>query len=252
MDFTPAEQQRYARHLALPEIGTAGQARLRAGRVLVIGAGGLGSPAALYLAAAGVGTLGLMDGDAVELSNLQRQILHATPDLGRRKVDSAAARLRALNPATALRLFPERFTAANAAARLADFDFAVDATDTFAAKFLIADACHAAGRPYAHAGVVRYQGQVMTVLPGQTACYRCVFEQAPPETGAPPQGPLGVVPGVLGALQAAEAIKFLLGIGRLLTDRLLTFDALTSRFREVPVKRNPQCRLCGVPGHARA
>ncbi len=251
MDFTPEEQQRYARQLALPEIGTAGQAKLRAGRVLVIGAGGLGSPAALYLAAAGVGTLGLMDGDAVDLSNLQRQILHATADVGRRKVESAAAKLRALNPQTELRLFPERFTAANAAARLADFNFVVDATDNFASKFLIADACHAAGRPYAHAGILRFHGQVMTVLPGKTACYRCVFEQQPPETGASPQGPLGVVPGVLGTLQAAEAIKFLLGLGQLLTDRLLTFDALTLRFREVPVKRQPHCRLCGDPDHAR-
>jgi molybdopterin-synthase adenylyltransferase len=246
MGLNADQKQRYARHLALPEIGAAGQERLLAGRVLVVGAGGLGSPAAFYLAAAGVGTLGLMDGDVVELSNLQRQILHTTGRLGRRKVDSAAETLRALDPQITVQLYPERLTVANAPAVLAHYDFVIDATDNFASKFMIADVCHGAGKPYSHGGILKFLGQTMTVHPGQTACYRCLFDGPPPEvTGAAPQGPLGAVPGVIGTIQATEAIKHLLGLGQPLTNCLLVYDALTMTFRRIPAPRNPRCRLCG-------
>ncbi|MBL7077123.1 MAG: HesA/MoeB/ThiF family protein [Kiritimatiellae bacterium] len=246
MALTPDERERYARHLLLPEVGEEGQEALRAGRVLVVGAGGLGSPCALYLAAAGVGTLGIIDADAVELSNLQRQLLHATDDLGRAKVESASETLSALNPDVKLVMYPERLTASNAPEVLAGYDFVVDATDNFESKFLIADACYAAGKPYAHAGILRFGGQAMTVLPGESACYRCVF-------GGPPPGPvpeaarglLGVLPGVIGTVQATEALKFLLGVGELLTDTLLVYDALKMTFRRVGVKRDPGCILCG-------
>lgn len=246
MTLTAEQRQRYARHLSLPEIGEAGQERLRAGRVLVIGAGGLGSPAAFYLAAAGVGTLGLADGDRVELSNLQRQILHTTAALGQRKVESASVTLRALNPDLVVHAHPERLTAQNAAALLAPYDFVIDATDNFASKFLIADVCHHAGKANSHGGIREFIGQTMTVHPGRTACYRCVFE-APPEDapGSGPRGPLGVVPGVIGTIQATEAIKHLLGIGAPLTNNLLVFDALAMTFRRIAVKRHPGCRLCG-------
>lgn len=244
MDLSADQQLRYARHLALPDFGEAGQARVKAAAVLVIGLGGLGSPAAFYLAAAGVGRLGLMDFDRVALSNLQRQILHATPDLGQPKVESAARRLRDLNPDVELRLLDRRFTVADAASVLQGYAMVLDATDSFGAKGAIAEACHAAGVPYVHAGILAYQGQVLTVLPGRTACYRCVFEGEPP----PPAviaGPLGPVPGVIGAIEAMEAIKFVTGIGELLTNRLLTFEARSMRFREIKVARRKDCPLCG-------
>jgi len=246
MALSSEERGRYARHLSLPEIGEPGQERLRAGRVLVVGAGGLGSSAALHVAAAGVGTVGIMDADRVELSNLQRQLLHSTADVGRPKVESAVAALLALNPHVRAVGYAERLTADNASRILGDYEFIVDATDNFDSKFLIADGCHAAGKPYSHAGIQAFLGQTFTVLPGRTACYRCIFDAPPDEPcGQPPQGPLGVVPGVIGTIQAAEAIKYLLGIGGLLTDRLLVYDALRSAFRSVLLKRNPGCRLCG-------
>lgn len=243
MTLNPKQRERYARHLSLPEIGAAGQKKLRRGRVLIVGTGGLGSPAAYYLAAAGISTLGLMDADTVEISNLQRQILHFTADLGRQKTSSAEEKLKALNPDVLVRTFPVHLTSENAQTILGDFDFIIDATDNFPSKILIVNACHAAKKPYSHAGILRFFGQTMTVLPGQTACYRCVFE-APPEDPKVPQGPLGAVPGVIGAIQAIEAIKYLLALGDLLTNRLLTFDALKMQFREVPIKRNSHCRLC--------
>ncbi len=236
---------RYARQLALPEIGPAGQAELGAGRVLLVGAGGLGSAAGYYLAAAGVGRLGIIDGDVVDASNLQRQILFTTADIGRQKAATAAERLRALNPHIAIDARCERLTADNGAALLAAYDFVIDATDNFASKFLIADLCHATRRPYAHGGILDFVGQAMTVLPGKTACYRCVFGAPPPEIRGEPRGPLGVVPGIIGAVQAAEAIKFLTGAGKLLTDRLLIFDALAMHTRIVRVRRSGDCPLCG-------
>ncbi|TAN38654.1 MAG: HesA/MoeB/ThiF family protein [Verrucomicrobia bacterium] len=244
MNFDESAQQRYARQLALPEIGAAGQAKLAAARLLLVGVGGLGSPAGFYLAAAGIGTLGLADGDRLDLSNLQRQIAHTTADVGRLKVESAARTFQALNPAVQIRQHAERLTEVNAGALLRDYDFVIDATDNFESKYLIAAACHAADKPYSHAGILRFFGQTLTVLPGQTACYRCVFADPPPPP-TPAVGPLGVVPGVIGTIQAAEAIKFVTGAGKLLTNRLLTFDALTMQFREIAVRRNAACPLCG-------
>ena len=244
MKLNSGERARYARHFSLPEIGEKGQKKLRKSRVLIIGAGGLGSPAAYYLAAAGISTLGLMDADAVELSNLQRQILHFTADLGRRKTSSAEEKLKALNPDVRIKTYPRRLTAGNAQAIFRDFDFIIDATDNFSSKLVIANACHSAKKPYSHAGILRFFGQTMTVIPGRTACYRCVFD-SPPEDPKIPRGPLGAVPGVIGSIQAIEAIKYLLALGDLLTNRLLTFDALKMQFREIPLKPNPYCKLCG-------
>lgn len=248
MALTETQIERYSRHIILPEVSGKGQEKLLAGKVLLVGAGGLGSPAGLYLAAGGVGTIGVIDADEVDLSNLQRQIIHFTPDLGRPKVESAAEKMRALNPDVRVIVHHERLTAANAMQLVAAYDFVIDGTDNFPTKFLVADACQFAGKPYSHAGILRFEGQTMTVLPGVTACYRCVFP-APPPAGAGPScsqaGVLGVLAGVIGVLQATEALKFLLGAGRLLTDRLLVYDALDLRFREVRLKRNPRCPLCG-------
>ena len=249
MNLTEQQIERYSRHIILPEVGGRGQEKLLAGRVLIIGAGGLGSPAALYLAAAGTGTIGLADGDVVDLTNLQRQIAHTTADVGRAKVESAAARCRAINPDVTFRLHPEHIRADNALEILKDYDFVIDGTDSFAAKFLIADACHFAGKPYSHAGILRFEGQATTVIPGQSGCYRCLFREPPP-AGAVPScsqaGVLGVLAGIMGTIQAAEAVKYLLGIGELLTNRLLVFNALRMTFREVGFKRNDACPLCGT------
>lgn len=245
MHLTHAQHARYARQLALPEIGPDGQRRLAEGRVLVVGAGGLGSPVLFYLAAAGVGTLGIMDGDCVDASNLQRQILHATADLGRLKAVSAEERLRALNPDVDICPMTTRLTRENGPATLAGFDFVIDATDNFESKFIIADLCHASGLPYSHAGIARFYGQTLTVLPGRSACYRCVFETPPATVSGPPQGPLGAVPGVIGSIQATEAIKFLLHAGTLLTDRVFVYDAWRMTARCVRVTRRPDCVLCG-------
>ncbi len=248
MSLTEQQVERYSRNIILQEVGGRGQERLLRSRVLIVGAGGLGCPAGLYLAACGVGTIGIVDADAVDLTNLQRQVAHSTADVGRPKVESMAEKLAALNPDVKVEARQARLTAANAASLLAGYDFVIDGTDNFPSKFLVADACHFAGIPYSHAGILRFQGQTLTVIPGKTACYRCLF-QAPPPPGAVPScaqaGVLGAMAGVIGTLQAAEAIKSVLGIGALLTDRLLVYDALKSGFRAVPVRRNPRCPLCG-------
>lgn len=240
--------ERYSRQILLQQVGGAGQEKLLASRVLIVGAGGLGAPASFYLAAAGVGTIGLVDGDEVDLTNLQRQIVHFTADLGKLKVESAAAKLKAINPAVQVETHPHRASASNALDLVRRYDFVLDGTDNFAAKFLINDACHFAGVPFSHAGILRFDGQLFTVLPGRSACYRCLFD-GPPPPGAVPScsqaGVLGAVAGVIGCLQAAEALKYLLEIGELLTDRMLVFDALNMAFREVRFGRNPRCRLCG-------
>jgi len=236
--------ERYARQISLSEIGTRGQTRWSSARVLVVGVGGLGSPAGYYLVASGVGTLGLVDGDVVDISNLQRQIAHRTSDVGSLKTDSAYRRFSALNPHVKIVVHEGRLTDVNARDIISGYDFVVDATDNYAAKFLIADTCHALRKPYSHAGISGFKGQTMTVLPGETACYRCVF-QAPPTDNAVPRGPLGAVPGVIGSIQATEALKWRVGCGTLLTNRILMYDAFDMTCRIVPVKRNEQCVLCG-------
>jgi adenylyltransferase/sulfurtransferase len=244
------EIERYSRQILVPDLGGKGQIRLRQGKVLVVGAGGLGSPAAYYLAAAGVGALGLIDPDQVELSNLQRQILHGTADIGRKKVDSAQAKLSELNPGVAVIPHPVRLEPENAAEILKDYDFVVDGSDNFDTKFLVNDTAVALGIPFSHAGIVRLQGQAMTVIPHRSACYRCFFKQPPPAEellSCQQAGILGAVAGTIGSIQATEAIKFLAGFEEgLLTDRLLTYDARTMKFHTIDVRRDPGCNACGA------
>lgn len=239
---------RYTRQIMLKDVGPEGQRRLLDSRVLVVGAGGLGTPILLYLAAAGVGKIGVVDDDCVSTSNLQRQVMYTCADVGRAKTLVSSVRVAALNPDVTVVPHDERFTEQNARRLLSGYDFVVDGTDNFASKFLIADACAQAKKPYSHAGVRAFEGQTMTVLPGETACYRCLFEGVPPdeaEAGCRSLGILGPVAGTLGCIQATEALKFILGKGELLTNRLLTLDLLTMRIREVGFERNPSCPLCG-------
>ena len=246
--FNEAQFQRYSRQLILREVGGEGQRKLQQAKVLVIGAGGLGSAAAFYLAAAGVGRLGIVDPDAVELSNLQRQILHATADLGKPKVDSARRALTALNPDTEVMPHPVRLNPENIAEVIAAYDLAIDGTDNFPARYLINDACVLARKPLSHGSVLGFEGQAMTILPGQGPCYRCLYEQSPPPGLAPScqeAGVLGAVPGVIGLVQATEAIKWILGKGKLLVGRLLLYNALEMEFRQVKVRRRADCPVCG-------
>lgn len=248
MSLTEEQIQRYSRNIILEQVGGLGQEKLLASKVLVVGAGGLGSPAALYLAAAGVGTIGLVDGDQVDLTNLQRQIIHQTADVGKRKVVAAAKRIKAVNPDVTVRTYDVWARADNIRNIVREYDFVIDGTDNFPAKFLINDACYFERTPFSHGGILQFEGQLMTVIPGQTACYRCVFPGPPPVNAVAPcgqAGVLGVLPGVIGTLQATEAIKHLLGIGTLLTDSLLTYSALTMSFRRVPARRRADCALCG-------
>ncbi|MEW6516193.1 MAG: HesA/MoeB/ThiF family protein [candidate division FCPU426 bacterium] len=249
MSLTPEQTQRYARQIQLPEIGADGQARLAQASVLIAGLGGLGSAAAWYLAAAGVGRLGLLDSDRVEASNLQRQILHAAADVGRPKTLSAADKLRAFNPETALDLLETRATAENLPQLAAGYDFVIDATDNFPSKFLVSDVCVRLRKPFSHAGVSGFEGQTFTYLPGgQAGCYRCLFQSPPSPSGQAqdqsPAGILGTVAGSLGVIQATEAVKHLLGVGRLLTNRLLIYQALEQRWREVAFRPAPDCPAC--------
>ena len=248
MELTEERLTRYSRHILLKDIGGKGQRRLFGGHVLIIGAGGLGSPVALYLAAAGVGTIGIADADVVDLSNLQRQIAHFTPDIGRLKVESAAEKMRAINPDVVVRTYPEFLQADNIRGVIRDYDFVIDGTDSLAAKFLINDACVLEKIPFSHGGILRFRGQTMTVLPGESACYRCVFHAPPPRDAVPTcaqAGVLGSVAGMLGTIQATEALKFLTDAGQLLTNALLTFDARDMTFRKVSVKRRADCEVCG-------
>lgn len=251
-DFTEQQIQRYSRHIILPEVGGKGQRRLQAARVFVVGAGGLGSPVALYLAAAGVGHLGLIDADRVDLSNLQRQILHHTPDVERPKVRSAKAKLQAMNPDVEVVTYEERLVAKNLCALTEGYDILVDGSDNFATKFLLNDAAVLLGKPLVYGGILRFAGQAMTVLPRKSACLRCLF-LAPPPPGAVPScqeaGILGAVAGVIGTIQATEVLKLILGLGEPLADRLLTYDALTARLRTVRIKPNPNCPVCGSRPH---
>jgi len=248
MSLTEQQMERYSRHIILEQVGGAGQEKLLASKVLIVGAGGLGAPAAVYLAAAGVGTIGIVDGDKVDLSNLQRQIIHHTPDVGKDKVLSAQNKIRAINPDTKVITYNQRVTAKNVAEIIRGYDFVVDGTDNFPAKFLVNDACYFEKIPFSHAGILQFDGQLITVVPGRTTCYRCIFGAPPPANAVPScsqAGVLGVLAGVVGSLQATEAIKFLLGVGELLTNTLLTYNALSMEFRKVRLNRNPDCPLCG-------
>ena len=241
--------QRYSRHILLPEVGVEGQRRLLGSSACVVGAGGLGSAAAIYLAAAGVGRLGIADGEVVELSNLQRQILHGTPDVGRAKTASAEETLSRLNPDCAVEVFPERLTAASIRQVLRGWDVVLDCSDNFPTRFLVADGCWFERRPLVSAAVLRFDGQLMSVLPGHDSpCYRCFVPEPPPADLVPtPQqaGILGAVAGVMGTLQAVEALKVLLGLGQNMAQRLLIYDALDGEFITVKRVRDPECRLCG-------
>jgi len=246
--LSASERERYQRHLTLVEIGAAGQEKLKAARVLVVGAGGLGSPAALYLAAAGCGTLGLLDCDRVELSNLQRQVLFDSSAIARSKAEAGRERLASLNPEIRVVAHALELKAANVRAVFKDYDLVLDGTDRLATRYLVNDACVILGLPLVSAAIHRFEGQVMTYVPGQGPCYRCVFPQAP-EGGVAncaQAGVLGVLPGVLGTLQATEAIKLITGVGDPLIGRLLTYDALEMRFHEFRVARRPDCAVCGT------
>lgn len=248
MALSPAEMSRYSRHLALREIGIEGQRKLKAARVLVVGAGGLGSPASLYLAAAGVGTLGLIDNDRIDLSNLQRQVLYGTELIGQVKVEAARARLASLNPEIRIETHEVELRAANVMSIVAQYDLVLDGTDRFATRYLVNDACVLLGKPLVAAAIHRFEGQALTYVPGQGPCYRCVFPE-PPTDGLVPNcaeaGVLGVLPGVLGAIQATEAIKLIVGAGELLVGRLLTYDALSLTFNEFRAARREDCAVCG-------
>jgi adenylyltransferase/sulfurtransferase len=242
------EIYRYSRHLILPELAMDGQRRLKAGRVLLVGTGGLGSPAALYLAAAGVGTLGLVDHDTVDETNLQRQILHGTAAVGRSKLDSACDRIRDLNPHVDLVRHDARLSSANALDIIAQYDLVLDGTDNFPTRYLINDACVLLGKPDVFGSIFRFEGQLTVFRPGDGPCYRCLFPEPPPPELVPScaeGGVIGVLPGIVGTLQALEAIKLLTGIGRPSTGRLLVFDALRLQFREMQIRRDPACPACG-------
>src|ERR1700719_1387925 len=248
MTLSAAERSRYHRRLALAEIGLAGQEKLKAARVLIVGAGGLGSPAALYLAAAGCGTLGLLDFDRVDLSNLQRQVLFDSAGIGRPKAEAGRERLAGLNPEIRINAHTLELKAANVRAVLANYDLVIDGTDRLATRYLVNDACVILGKALVSAAIHRFEGQLMTYVPGQGPCYRCMFPQVPDGTvGSCAQtGVLGVLPGVLGTLQATEALKLITGIGEPLIGRLLTYDALAMSFHEFRVARRSDCAVCGT------
>jgi len=249
LDFTEDEISRYSRHILLKEVGGTGQAKLRDARVLVVGAGGLGSPLLLYLAAAGVGTLGVVDDDAVELSNLQRQIAHTAERIGTSKAESAAAAARAINPGVRVEAHATRLSAANAPEMIAGYDIVCDGSDNFPTRFLLADACKLAGRTLVSAAVLRFEGQLSVFKPHEGGpCYRCLYPEAPPPGMVPScaeAGVLGAVTGVMGTLQATEVLKEIMGIGESLAGRLLVWDALATRFRTIRLPRDPHCPLCG-------
>ena len=248
-ELSVEELRRYHRHLMLPGVGIDGQRRLKAARILLIGAGGLGSPAALYLAAAGVGTLGIIDFDVVDASNLQRQILHGTSDVGRPKTDSARERLHDINPHVAVETHRAQLTSANAMEILGDYDVVVDGSDNFQTRYLVNDACVLSGKPYVYGSIIRFEGQASVFGAPDGPCYRCLFREPPP-AGLIPNcaegGVLGVLPGLVGTIQATEAIKLLIGAGEPLIGRLLLVDALRMRFRTIELRRDPECPACGT------
>ena len=239
---------RYSRHLIMPEVGMEGQQKLKAARVLLIGAGGLGSPLALYLAAAGVGTLGIVDFDVVDFTNLQRQIIHSTADVGRKKLDSAADKLKAINPYISVRTFETRLSSENALELFREFDIVADGTDNFPTRYLVNDACVLTGKPNVYGSIFRFEGQASVFATEQGPCYRCLYPEPPPPGLVPScaeGGVLGILPGLVGVMQATEVIKLILGKGEPLIGRLLLIDALGMRFRELKLRKNPDCPACG-------
>jgi adenylyltransferase/sulfurtransferase len=240
--------ERYSRQIILPNVGGKGQEKLLNAKVLIIGAGGLGSPAALYLASAGVGRIGIVDSDKVELNNLQRQILHSTKDVGRAKVESARDRINAINEDVKVITYHLRLTSENILEIIKDYDIVVDGSDNFPTRYLVNDACVLSKKPLSHGGIFRFDGQAITIIPGEGACYRCLFPEPPPPGLVPScqeAGILGVVAGIIGTIQANEVLKYILGIGNLLTGKLLVFNALDSSFRQVRVPKDPKCPVCG-------
>jgi len=240
--------ERYSRQILLPDVGGKGQEKLLNAKVLIIGAGGLGSPAGLYLASAGIGKIGIVDSDKVELNNLQRQILHATKDVGKAKVLSAKERLNNLNPDVEVITHRLRLTSKNILAIIKDYDIIVDGSDNFPTRYLVNDACVLSEKPLSHGGILKFDGQAITILPGKSACYRCLFPEPPPPGFAQScqeAGILGAVAGLIGIVQANEVLKYILGIGNLLTGKLLIFNALNPSFRQVEVPKDPKCQVCG-------
>jgi sulfur-carrier protein adenylyltransferase/sulfurtransferase len=247
-DLDASELARYSRHLILPEVGIEGQRKLKAARVLCVGTGGLGSPLAFYLTAAGVGTLALVDFDTVDASNLQRQILHSTRDVGRSKLDSAAEKLTALNPSVNIVRHETRLTSANALEIVSGYDIVADGTDNFPTRYLINDACVLTGKPNVYGSIFRFEGQASVFATRQGPCYRCLYPEPPPPGSVPScaeGGVLGILPGLVGVIQATEVVKLILGKGDSLVGRLLLVDALAMRFRELKLKKNPECPVCG-------
>jgi adenylyltransferase/sulfurtransferase len=247
-ELTTDDLTRYSRHLILPEVGVEGQRKLKAARVLCVGTGGLGSPLALYLAAAGVGTLGLVDFDVVDSSNLQRQIIHATADIGRKKLDSAEEKLKALNPALNVVKHETLLSSANALDILKDYDVVADGTDNFPTRYLVNDACVLLGKPNAYGSIFRFEGQASVFAAENGPCYRCLYPEPPPPGLVPScaeGGVLGILPGLVGVIQATEVIKLILGKGEPLVGRLLLVDSLNMRFRELKLRKNPECPVCG-------
>ena len=247
--LTPDEIRRYSRHLIMPEVGMDGQQRLKAAKVLCIGAGGLGSPAAMYLAAAGVGTIGLVDFDVVDFSNLHRQLLHGTPDVGRKKLDSAKDRLNGLNPNVQIETYETALTSANALGLFAPYDVILDGTDNFPTRYLVNDACVLTGKPNAYGSIFRFEGQASVFAAKDGPCYRCLYPEPPPPGLVPScaeGGVLGVLPGIIGVIQATETIKLILGVGVPLIGRFLIYDALRMRFRELKLRKDADCPVCGT------
>jgi molybdopterin/thiamine biosynthesis adenylyltransferase len=247
MDLTDLQIERYSRHIILQDIGVEGQEKILAGKVLIVGAGGLGSPVSLYLAAAGVGTIGIIDGDVVDLTNLQRQVIHFTKDVDKPKVISSREKIQQLNPDVRVNVYYELLTTENIFDIIKDYDIVVDGTDNFATKFLVNDACVLAGKPFSHGGILRFEGQTFTYIPG-SGCYRCIFHSPPPTDAVPTcsqAGVLGSIAGMLGTIQATEVLKFFTGVGELLTNRMLIFDAKSMNFRTSNFHRNKNCPICG-------
>lgn len=248
MDFTEEQIERYSRQIILPEVGGVGQRKIMQAKVLIIGCGGLGSPCAYYLASAGVGKIGLVDSDRVELNNLQRQILHSTHNVGRAKVESAKERLLSLNPDIQITTHHLRLTSENTLDVIKDYDLIVDGSDNFPTRYLINDACVISNKPLFHAAVLRFDGQATTIIPHQGPCYRCLFPEPPPPGAVPScqeAGILGAVAGILGVIQSTEVLKYILGKGELLVGKLLVFNALEMSFRKVSIQRSSNCPVCG-------